>query len=245
MQTYGELKSAIANWIDRLDLTAEIPEFIRLAEGDIFRDLRCKQNEFTAEYTSTSWSINGVNQGAPTLGIHKTLPQNFKEMKLVSWDSRPLGEVSEQNMRLRLLNNSDPEPVKFAQVVRQMLFSQDIPDDLSTWESTSTLIYTYYGVESLNSFPTWQTAANPVDKPAVEDLAPENIAQSDSNTTRLLQHYPDLYLAGAMVWAHRFLRDPEKAMEWKATFDEQRGLLGVEEGELTGSTVQVTGIYGD
>lgn len=38
--TYDELKSAIANWLNRDDLTAVIPDFISLAEADFNRKIR-------------------------------------------------------------------------------------------------------------------------------------------------------------------------------------------------------------
>ena len=38
--TYAELKSSIANWLNRDDLTAVIPDFISLTEAGINRDLR-------------------------------------------------------------------------------------------------------------------------------------------------------------------------------------------------------------
>ena len=38
--TYAELKTAIANWLNRDDLTSVIPDFISLAEARIARDLR-------------------------------------------------------------------------------------------------------------------------------------------------------------------------------------------------------------
>lgn len=38
--TYAELQSAIANWLNRDDLTAVIPDFITFAEADIQRRLR-------------------------------------------------------------------------------------------------------------------------------------------------------------------------------------------------------------
>jgi len=38
--TYAELKSSIANWLNRDDLTAVIPDFIALAEAQIARDVR-------------------------------------------------------------------------------------------------------------------------------------------------------------------------------------------------------------
>lgn len=38
--TYSELQSAIGNWLNRSDLTANIPDFIALAEADMDRRLR-------------------------------------------------------------------------------------------------------------------------------------------------------------------------------------------------------------
>jgi hypothetical protein len=245
MQNYGELKTTIANWVDRLDLTAEINEFVRLAEGDIYRDLRCRHNEFTAQYTKTGWTLNGVSQGAWTTGEFVTLPQNYKEMKLVTWAGIPLDNISEQQLRRRMIESVDAEPTAFAEVARQLLFTNTIPDDPADWGDGDVLTYTYYGVESLNSFPTWQTAANPVDNPPVEDIAPEDLTQTDSNTTRLLQHAPDLYLSGAMMWAYRFLDNPNKVAEWKMSFDERRELIELESGEFLGSTSEVTSVYGD
>ena len=36
--TYAELKSSIANWLNRDDLTSVIPDFISLTEAGINRD---------------------------------------------------------------------------------------------------------------------------------------------------------------------------------------------------------------
>lgn len=40
LSTYAELKSAVADWLERSDLAARIPDFIRLAESQIDRVLR-------------------------------------------------------------------------------------------------------------------------------------------------------------------------------------------------------------
>lgn len=40
LTNYTELKTAVANWLNRGDLTTRIPEFISLAEGRITRQLR-------------------------------------------------------------------------------------------------------------------------------------------------------------------------------------------------------------
>ena len=43
LTTYTELKASIADWLNRTDLTATIPDFISLAEAQIERTLRTRQ----------------------------------------------------------------------------------------------------------------------------------------------------------------------------------------------------------
>lgn len=45
ISTYAELKTAVANWLDRTNLTTRIPEFIALAESQIGKDVRIRQME--------------------------------------------------------------------------------------------------------------------------------------------------------------------------------------------------------
>lgn len=56
--TYAELKSAVANWANRSDLTSEIPDFITLAEERINAKLRCR--EMVARITSTAAEYMGL-----------------------------------------------------------------------------------------------------------------------------------------------------------------------------------------
>lgn len=44
--THAQLKAAIARWLDRTDLTSDIPTFIQLAESDIRNDVRVRAMEF-------------------------------------------------------------------------------------------------------------------------------------------------------------------------------------------------------
>ena len=41
--TYATLQATIASYLARTDLTVQIPEFIRLAENRLVRDLRIRQ----------------------------------------------------------------------------------------------------------------------------------------------------------------------------------------------------------
>ena len=52
ISTYSELQTAVANWLDRDDLTDRIPEFIALAEARMNRILRIRLME--AKYTASS-----------------------------------------------------------------------------------------------------------------------------------------------------------------------------------------------
>jgi len=52
--TYTELKDAVADWLDRSDLTSRIPDFIALAEARINRELRIRPMEVrSVAYTSS------------------------------------------------------------------------------------------------------------------------------------------------------------------------------------------------
>ena len=51
---YTDLKAAIADWLDRSDLTARIPDFIALAETRINRELRIRAMEYRATMNTTA-----------------------------------------------------------------------------------------------------------------------------------------------------------------------------------------------
>ena len=54
LSTFTELKDAVADWLDRSDLTARIQDFITLAEARISRDLRIRPMEVRSiMYTSS------------------------------------------------------------------------------------------------------------------------------------------------------------------------------------------------
>lgn len=49
--TYAQLQAAVANWLDRTDLTATIPDFIKLAEADINSQFNHREIESTSTLT--------------------------------------------------------------------------------------------------------------------------------------------------------------------------------------------------
>jgi hypothetical protein len=52
--TYSELKTSIANYLNRDDLTSVIPDFITLTENRLDRELRVRANMVRATTTTTS-----------------------------------------------------------------------------------------------------------------------------------------------------------------------------------------------
>ena len=54
LATYDDLKAAIADWLNRTDLTAQIPDFIALTEASLNRDLRTREMVTTASLTVTA-----------------------------------------------------------------------------------------------------------------------------------------------------------------------------------------------
>jgi hypothetical protein len=71
LQTYSDLQSAIANWLARSDLSANIPDFIVLFETVANRRLRVRQQEATVALT-------------PASGV-ATLPSDYLIWRRVSW----------------------------------------------------------------------------------------------------------------------------------------------------------------
>lgn len=59
--TYAQLKTAVAGWLHRSDLTTLIPDFVSLCEADIRRDLRVREME-----QSATGSLSGSTLAIPT-----------------------------------------------------------------------------------------------------------------------------------------------------------------------------------
>jgi len=245
MDTYGELLEAAADWLNREDLTDRLPTFVRLAETDIYRDLRCQDNEFIATYSTLGWSLQDDALQTNIDGVHLTLPSNYREMTLVTWNGFPLRVTSKAMLHARLAAHIDSTPSYFATSANRIEFSSAMDSNPDLWASTDVLVFTYYGTESLCSMPTWQVAYNPVENAPVEDVTPEALAQTESNTTRMLQRHPDLYLHAVLYQAGLYLQDDAMAAKWGDLF---RGELAAikREGKRTryaGGTKQVASAY--
>ena len=82
---YSDLKTEIANYLGRDDLTSQIPTFIRLAEERLRRDLRIRQMLKVATATTT------VDDSTVSL------PSDFLAMKDLHIDGNPVRVLQFQN----------------------------------------------------------------------------------------------------------------------------------------------------
>lgn len=135
MTTYDGLKASIANWLNRTDLTAEIPDFIELAENRIFHEVRVPTNEKTVLLTV---SADG----------YATLPSDFLELKDVFFNYEPLKRVS-----LSELYGYTPQAGKPAMFARETYRLKFFPTPTVGASDEMRMIY-YYDVGRLNSTDT-------------------------------------------------------------------------------------------
>ena len=87
--TFGELKTAIANFLARSDLTDRIPEFISLAEARMGRELSTRSQEKRSTAT-----VSGGD-------AFVSLPTDLRSVRLVKLNSSPT-EVLEYYTPVRL-----------------------------------------------------------------------------------------------------------------------------------------------
>ena len=173
--TYTELKAAIANWLNRDDLTAVIPDFIALAEADIDRRVR----HWRMEQRSTATLDDRYTQ----------LPQGFLEAVRfhLDTDERPIELLTPLAMQKRRQENSDAggKP-KYYAIIGGQIEVWPTPDAAYTGE-----LYYY-------------TRTAPLD---------DNTASN-----WILDHFPDVYLYGALVHSAPYLVDDQRAATWSALY---------------------------
>lgn len=94
ISTYAELQSSIADWLNRSDLTAVIPDFIRLAEAELTRNLRHRKmitrsdaniiDEFTQTPDDWMQTVNLILKTDPILQLQYMTPSRLNEERELS-----------------------------------------------------------------------------------------------------------------------------------------------------------------
>jgi hypothetical protein len=125
LATYTDLKTSIASWLHRSDLTNQLDDFIALGEEMIWHDLRVKEMEADSTVTTSSRTIS--------------LPTSPLEIRRIYLDANPIQELkpmsSAQIVESYDATNGKP---KFYAVIGSTIQFERTPD------SSYTLYVNYY-----------------------------------------------------------------------------------------------------
>lgn len=127
IKNYSELKAAIADWLNRTDLEARIPDFIVLAEAAIYRKLRSTNNEKLI--TVAPGDVTDITRGIP-------VPDDYLAPKLVTYNGRPLRRISEADYLMKLVeSDASREPKYYTRINDQLLWypTADNASDVTLW----------------------------------------------------------------------------------------------------------------
>ena len=124
ISNYTELKTAVANWLDRDDLTDRIPEFIALAEARFNRVLRLRSME-TKQTASTAAAQRNY-----------ALPTNYIQMRNFQLNTSPLTTLSYVTPEIydRLWGGSSGGTPKFYTILADEISLGPIPGSVITME---------------------------------------------------------------------------------------------------------------
>ena len=192
INTYATLQTAVANWLDRSDLTDRIPEFISLAEARMNRTVRLSMMlnvdettlggaatliSGTRDYDLPSGYLQMVDfhlRTSPITTLSYLTPENMNRMWAGSQGGKPLAYTI-------FADNSSGTPTKKVRLGPE-------PDSGYNYS-----IMFYKKIDAL----------------------------SDSNTTeQMLTDNPDIYLYGALLEAEPFLMNDERVQLWATAFQE-------------------------
>jgi len=114
LSTYSDLKTSVANYLARTDLTDQIPDFIGLAERRMRREVRIRQMLVSATLTATA----GNNK--------VTLPTDFLEARdfvVVGNPTQPLNYVSPSALSRNAVSSTSGKPNEYTILAEQFQLS--------------------------------------------------------------------------------------------------------------------------
>lgn len=147
LSTYSELKTSVADWLNRSDLTSAVPDFISLAEAQVERRLRTRQMIVRATATIDS--------------EYSAVPADFLEARTLKLNTNPVTPLqfetidSLDNLSTQYLSAGKP---RFFSIVGGQIRTVPISDSSYTAE----LVY-YAKLSKLSDSNTtnWLLTASP------------------------------------------------------------------------------------
>ena len=192
INTYATLQTAVANWLDRSDLTDRIPEFIALAEARMNRVLRLAimLNVDQTTLGGAAALVAGTRDYALPSGYLQMLDFHLRTSPITT-----LSYLTPENMNRMWAGSQGGRPVAYT------IFS----DNASGTPIKSVRL----GPSPGSAYDYSITFYKKID------------ALSDSNTTeQMLTNNPDVYLYGALLEAEPFLMNDQRVQLWATAFQE-------------------------
>jgi hypothetical protein len=187
LDSYDNLKLAVADWLNKTSLTAQIPDFITLAEVRLRRELK--------DWLRTTLTATNVTGDYP-------LPASVLEVKSVSYND---GAAGSHNFPLDLLSKEMYQNLMDAQSILTSLPGQGCYVDTDVLNNTTTLRFWP---------PTGATA--PIANLLIEVTGYLPALSASAQTNALLRDAPDLYLFGALAESAPYLQHEERLPTWEA-----------------------------
>ena len=146
--TYAELQTAVANWLDRDDLTDRIPEFISLAEARFNRVLRLRSME-TKQTASTAAGQRNY-----------ALPADYIQMRNFQLNTSPITTLSYVTPEIfdRLWGGSQVGTPKFYTILADEISLGPEPASVMTMEM---LFYKRFTNLSTSNVRNWLLTYSP------------------------------------------------------------------------------------
>ena len=122
--SYADLQTSIANFLARSDLTAQIPDFIQLAEARINRELETREQEKRAQAPLTP--------GDEYIALPTDL-REVREVKLLTSPLTVLSYASPTGLDTQYSSNGSGKPLGYSIVGKEMKL-RPVPDSAYTAE---------------------------------------------------------------------------------------------------------------
>ena len=122
--SYADLQTSIANFLARDDLTAQIPDFIQLAEARINRELETREQEKRVQSTLVAGDE------------YIALPIDLREVREVKLNTSPLtvlSYASPTSLDTQYSSNGQGKPLGYSIIGKEMKI-RPIPDSAYTME---------------------------------------------------------------------------------------------------------------
>jgi hypothetical protein len=216
LSTYDELLTALANLLNRDDLTDNLPDFVRLCETDIDarEDLALHRRRV-------------CRAEAPVSGEYTRLPSNFLAIQSANLAS-PLVQLRQASPDQLVALKQDEEALR-------SIVASTYGVDLNV---SPPLYYAVVGSE-LRLLPVPQTTYT------VQMAVYEALPALETNVTNwVLKHFPSIYLYGAALHSAPFLRDDERIETWTSLYERACDRAAKSEPKKTNNVPLNTGLVG-